>query len=487
MGLKFDGINNRFRPIYWMPFAIISFLVGDRAFWYFLVNTAVLCVTTVALVAFVRRAGMTHAQAWASGTLFVLSGPVIENFYTLSKGEWLQVMFIALSLLTISAYDESTSKRWQTGIVTGSAFLLLLAMGSKETSMVMLPIGMTWFGIAWIWSRSSQTDKFGWRRGYLLSSILASAAYLVLRFAFTSSVVETSGYTERFVISIGQLIASGVRWAGWLICDFSYLAGIYLICTVVLIRRQKIAYIQTMVDMSVWMAAWIVVYLPWNFMTEYYMLPFALGATIFVGSVLGDSSIWRVRSTQMIGSFSIALIVVTVINNCTSARIQLTVDSINDQLMNAVSSLPPQSTVLINIQSQNEYSDQIPLQLEARFGRDDLIVELFDPDGGLPGICQPGYCFIITPVVKNQPLMTVRMGVFEPTQDDWNDDLQIYLKNLSGWEKDQVLIDSFQMLTVDFPRLFCGLIETRAFCATPSPFLDTRQFQYGWIVFKLEN
>jgi hypothetical protein len=63
----------------------------------------------------------------------------------------------------------------------------------------------------------------------------------------------------------------------------------------------------------------------------------------------------------------------------------------------------------------------------------------------------------------------------------------MYLKNLPGWEKDQVMIDSFQMLSVDFPRLFCGFIETRAFCATSSPFLDTRQFQYGWTVYKLDN
>lgn len=482
----FDVNDSRFRPIYWLSFAAFYLSVGESVFWYFLLNTVVLCVTTVALMTFSRRSGLTPGQAWMSGILFVLSGSVIENFYTLSKGEWLQVMFIALSLIVITAYTAAPSKKRRTGIVSGSALLLLFAMGSKETSMIILPVALAWFAAAWGWSRLSQIDRIEWRGDYLLSSILACMVYLALRLAFTTSAVETSGYTERFVISIGQLIASGTRWAGWLMRDYLYLLTLFLILGIVLIRREKVPYLQVVVDMFVWMIVWVAVYLPWNFMTEYYMLPFAFGAAILAGSVLGDVAVWRDRLTRWVGGISVVLIIITLVNNYTSAGIQLTVDSMNDRLMNTITRLPYGSMVLINIQSHNEYTDQIQMQLDARFGREDMQFQLFNPNVALPPACQPGNCFVVTPVVENQPLLTVRMGVHEPTQKGWNDSLTAYLANHAGWKEFDSFLGSTRMLAVDLPRLFCAVIETRSFCATPSPLLDTRSFQYGWKIYEQE-
>ena len=482
----FDVNDSRFRPIYWLSFTALYLSVSESVFWYFLLNTAVLCITTAALMTFSRRSGLTPRQAWMSGILFVLSGSVVENFYTLSKGEWLQVMFTALSLLVITAYAASPSKKRRIGIVSGSALLLLFAMGSKETSVIILPVALTWFAAAWAWSRISRIDRIGWRGGYLLSSILACTVYLVLRLAFTTSAVETSGYTERFVISLGQLMASGIRWAGWLMRDYLYLATLFLILGIVLIRRGKIPYMQAIADTLAWMIVWVAVYLPWNFMTEYYMLPFAFGAAIFAGSVLGDVNIWRDRITRWMGGLSVGLIIITLINNYTSAGIQLTVDSMNDRLLTTISRLPSGSMVLINIQSQNEYTDQIQMQLDARFGREDLEFQLFDPNVVLPPACQPGSCFVVTPLVENQPLLTVRMGVYEPTQKGWNDSLTAYLAGHPVWTEFDSILGSMRMLAVDFPRLFCVVMETRSFCAMPSPLLDTRSFQYGWKIYELE-
>ena len=482
----FDVNDSRFRPIYWLSFAALYLSVGESVFWYFLLNTAVLCIATAALMTFSRRLGLTPRQAWMSGILFVLSGSVIENFYTLSKGEWLQVMFIALSLLVITAYATLPSKKRRIGIVSGSALLLLFAMGSKETSVIILPVALAWFTVAWVWSRISRTDRIGWRGGYLLSSIFACLVYLTLRLAFTTSAVETSGYTERFVISIGQLIASGIRWAGWLMRDYLYLVTLFLVLGIVIIRRRKTSYMQVIAETLVWMIVWVAVYLPWNFMTEYYMLPFAFGAAIFAGCVLGDVTIWRDRITRWMGGLSVGLIIITLINNYTSAGIQLTVDLINDRLLTTISRLPFGSLVLINIQSQNEYTDQIQMQLDARFWREDLEFHLFNPAVVLPPACQPRNCFIVTPVVENQPLLTVRMGVYEPTQKGWNDSLTAYLADHPVWTEFDSILGSMRMLAVDLPRLFCAVIETRSFCATPSPLLDTRSFHYGWIVYRLE-
>lgn len=484
---RFDSTDARFRPLYWLSFALPYFVVGEQPIWFFLMNAFVLCLTIIAMIAFLQKLSVKPWQTWLAGIFFVLSGAIIENFYTLSKGEWLQVMFIAMSLLAITGYSSTETIRRKAITVAGASLLLVFAMLSKETSVVILAVGSAWVVLDWFWAKHTTSYKQSWRAPYLVSSIISVGFYFVLRVFYTTSVVTTSGYTERYTFTLPQMITSAVRWAGWLVRDHTYLTIIIMLVIVLLVIRRGLSQLQLALDMVIWMVAWVAVYLPWNYMTEYYMLPFAFGAACFAGVVLGDPAVWRSLPIKMLAGLAVMLLIVSSVNNITTARIQLLVDSTNSQMLNDLAKLSPASIVYLNIQSANEYTDQIAMQLAKRYNRSDIVVQLFNSAMGIPKSCQISTCFIVTPQVDNQPLMTVRMGVFEPTQDGWNEDLQKYLKNLSGWEKDLVLIDSFQMLSVDFPRLFCGLIETRAFCATSSSFLDTRQFQYGWTVYKLDN
>jgi hypothetical protein len=486
-GFGFDSTESRFRPLYWVSFAFLYNVVGEQPIWFFLLNAIVLCLTIVALIAFLRGLGTNPWQAWLAGLFFALSGAIIENFYTLSKGEWLQVMFIIVSLLAIAGYPAALTQRRKILVVAGSSILLVCAMLSKETSVVMLPISAVWAILGWLWAKRAGSNAPGWRIPYLISSAIAAGVYFFLRFLFTTSAVSTSGYTERYTLTISQLVASMVRWAGWLARDYSYLAIILLLVVILLVLRRGFTQMPLVLDMLVWMGAWVVVYLPWNFMTEYYMLPFAFGAACFAGLVLGESIVWHTFLTKVLAGLAVLLLIISSMNNLTTARIQLAVDSVNSQMMGTLANLPPGSIVYLNIQSANEYTDQIEMQLNARFNRHDLTVELFNPETGIPESCPPGACFIVTPLVDNQPLMTVRMGVFEPTQDSWNIALQNYLGKHSKWVKAQDFNDAFKLLTVDFPRLFCAFIETRAFCATSAPLFDNRLFQYDWVVYRLET
>ena len=481
----FDTTDARFRPLYWLSFSFLYNVVGEQPVWFFLLNTLVLSLTVFALIAFLRKLGTPPLQAWLAGLLFVVSGAVIENFYTLSKGEWLQVFFIAISLFAITGYSPASAQRRRVLAVISVSLLLFLAMISKETSVVMLPVSVVWAILGWLWVKRSESTASAWRIPYLVASATAVGSYFLFRFGFISSAVSTSGYTERYLLTLAQLVSSGIRWAGWLVRDYSSLAIVMLLAIILLVSRRGFTQMQLALDMLVWMAVWIMVYLPWNFMTGYYMLPFAFGAAVFAGLVLGERSVWRSRLTQVLGGLAIILLMISVLNAFTSARIQLTIDSVNAQMMEELSSLPPQSMVLINIQSRNEYTDQIQMQLDARFGRDDLTIKLFDPEDGSSMACRPEHCFIVTPVVKNQPLMTVRMGVHEPTQANWAESLRAFMKVHSGWQELEAFQGSARMMMVDLPRLFCAVITTRSFCATPSPMIDERPFQFGWVIYKL--
>jgi hypothetical protein len=480
----FDTTDARFRPLYWLSFVFLYIFVGEQPVWFFLLNTLVLCLTVTALMVFLRRQGATSWQAWLAGLFFVFSGAVIENYYTLSKGEWLQVLFIAISLFTITGYSSASVQRRKVLVVIGVSLLLFLAMISKETSVVMLPVSVVWAILGWLWAKHTESNKIAWRIPYVVSSTIAVSVYFLSRFVFISSAVSPSGYTERYLFTLSQLISSGVRWAGWLVRDYAFLAIVMLLATILLVSRRGFTQIQLAVDMLVWMTAWIMVYLPWNFMTEYYMLPFAFGAAVFAGLVLGDASTWHSRLTQVLGGLALILLISTVINNVTSARIQLTIDYANARVMEELSRLPRNASVYINIQSPNEYTDQIKKQLDTRFNRSDLNVGLFNPSAGMPDSCLPDTCYIVSPSIQNQPLLTVRMGVFEPTQEGWNFTLSDFLGKHKDWVEETGYRRSLQKLIFDFPRLFCAFVDTKAFCATPTPLIDRQLFQYGWTIYK---
>ncbi len=96
-----EAVTGRYRPVYWLYYALIYRFAGERPFFFFLANAALLAVTIVGLIYLVRLAGGSRLHAWISGMFFAFSGPVVENYYTLSKSEALQVLFLVFSVISI--------------------------------------------------------------------------------------------------------------------------------------------------------------------------------------------------------------------------------------------------------------------------------------------------------------------------------------------------------------------------------------------------
>jgi hypothetical protein len=225
-------------------------------------------------------------------------------------------------------------------------------------------------------------------------------------------------------------------------------------------------------------------------MAEYYMLPFALGGSIFASALSGEIAPalskggWKQWMASIFIGLSGILMIGHLLNNLTNARIQLTVDSANAKMMNFLAQQTgPDSHILINIQYPNEYFSEMQTQLKVLYDRPDLDVLTFRPDMSLPADGKAIY--IVSPFVKNEPLLTVRMGVIENSQRDWNTNLRGFLQTQPN---SQVVYESnagFRLSNVDYPRIFCPLLKTRLFCATPAPLLDTRPFTYGWTIHRL--
>jgi hypothetical protein len=91
---------------------------------------------------------------------------------------------------------------------------------------------------------------------------------------------------------------------------------------------------------------------------------------------------------------------------------------------------------------------------------------------------------MITPVVNNQPILAVRMGVVEPTQKIWVSVLENYLAQ-EDWQQVSSSEYTFPLMIFDFSRVFCPLLKGQNFCERDAPLLDTRTFSYGWRIYSL--
>ena len=167
------------------------------------------------------------------------------------------------------------------------------------------------------------------------------------------------------------------------------------------------------------MAGWLAVYLPWPATFEYYLLPFAFGAAALGGTVVGDA--WASRSRQhsatrrrVAWSVLVAsglLWLVAIVNAVADARVQLTVDRSNADLVDFLAALPSRSRVVLNT-GVNEYLFELPMHLSQIKRRSDIVVEhvtRMPPNG--PSSAD---VFVVTAEMANKPGPTVRVALDEP-------------------------------------------------------------------------
>ena len=146
----------RFRPFYWLYFTLIYVLVGPNPFWFFIGHLILLLALLVEIRSLMKYLGAQDWQILLTSLLFIFSIPIIENYYTLSKGEVLQLVFILAGLICLQKLKETscTRKTWKYAIL---AFISILsAIWTKGTTYIMVPLAALWAagpGSVWLWRR----------------------------------------------------------------------------------------------------------------------------------------------------------------------------------------------------------------------------------------------------------------------------------------------------------------------------------------------
>ena len=482
------GDTGRFIPFYWLYYSFVYWLGWANPLIFYLSNTVALIVGAGTIVLFMRFRGASPLQASAAGILLVLSGPVLETFYTNSQEGAPQMALLGASFLLLAAYSAAKTGVQRLVIGLGMFLVFLGADCSMETSVAMCAVAIAWYASARL-RLNAADDKLiaPTIAAMTVTALFAAFAWYLLRAHFLHLPITGGTYTSGYKLEWHQILNTGSGWLSLLFRDFPYLLPLS-IPMLVLSLQKKQTQTRLIIDSLLWVSAWVAIYLPWQSALEYYMMPCAIGCAIFGGVAVGQ--IWTllctsrrlwVRATACLAAL---LLVLACVNNWTNARYQMTMDRSNMALIDYLATLPPNSKVLINIQDPNEYEYEIGVHLVELKGRSDITVDYFRLQTPTPEEASSVY-YAVTPIVENEPHPSVRYGLYGGGATQW----RRVLRDFIGARPEMVYRDENQMRIADFGlhRLLCPLVgpSRGLYCNVPRPFIDGRVLTYGWSVFRV--
>jgi hypothetical protein len=490
--LSWDVVAGRARPIYWTAFAFWYLLAGGHPFWYFLGNLFVFSATTFLLIRLVRVLGGSKLQAFLTGLVFALSTSLIENVYTLSKAENFQVLLMvsAIGLVVMATRSAKGTRVWL--FLGASTLLLLVASFTKESTLLLLPIALVWWAVALLGRLKHVTsapfvEKVS--RWTILCSLVSSLIfYLGRTILLSSSKILGVGQSSEFYFDRVNILSSIVRWGGWILRDYIWLLPMTLIVVIWCLAKRRWPKSGLWWLAGIWMAFWLGMYIPWHFAVEYYLLPFAAGTAVLAGVLLVEilgflkhpGLLWKWVG---IGTLSLTalLLLVTQANSFTDASIQLAQDAANSSVLEyLVDNAPLDSLVVVNIQLANEYIEQMQLMLANFYQRSDIQLVNYQGEDLTLLKSQSHTTYFLLAELTNQPKMTVRMGLDEPSLQVWNASVE---PALSSWNQVYQVSGNPHILTVDFPRLLCSVINRGNYCISGVGLVNYKQFHYQWSVY----
>ena len=480
--------SGRFQPGYQIYSAGLFLLLNNNAHAIYFLHGLVLAAIVGLTALLVRRWGGNSLQAFLSALLVTAAGAVVENFYTLSKSETLLAVFILAGLCIASTLPQQKTRLTKGLTYAGSVALFTAAALTKETFVIMPLIGLAWLIIPSVFRFAKPSINETNTRKAVFFALLAALA-IFLAASYSSLTVDVPGkYSSRFVLSIPRLLESLGQWRNWLMRDYFYLLPAFLLWVVLFSLNRSDSSLRLGLDALVFSAAWFLIYLPWEFIQEYYLLLFALGGVALTGLTLGKLPfVWRgLRKgwkivTGLLAAATIYFWLTTLPTQVNKAQLLLTVDRINaDMLTYLARELPLNSQVMVNMAPGSEYIAEIKLHLKNFYHRPDIDVQPFEYQ--LPANEKEIRYWLIAPQVTNKPIYSVRFGFLEIQQQRAN-----ALLNDFAPETDASFIGGYEQWQVKPFRPACWLLRTVGPCAPDEKWISSNPLDYRWTVFLFES
>ncbi len=491
LGMGHDLQAGRFRPLYWGYFSLIYSLAGPNPFWFYIGQTCLLVILVLEIWILLKKMGAKPWQRLTASLIFLLSVPIIENFYTLSKGEPLQLVFLLLALIGLAGLKQKSggARSWQLGI--GIFFSVLAAMLVKETTLTLLPIAALWAGLAAFRGKRKLPKEHSAALIFLGAALLGILAAFGLRALWGTPALAGGTYTERYDFSLASLLNRMARWATLYAFYYHFLVPLALLTLILILKKDRGHWpmsLQTL-NWSVWIAGWIAALIPWEFTEAYYLLPFSLGIAVLSG-LLAPGWLRLFKRTKANGwvqktlfGLAAALFLMTLPTITTHARTQLTIDRVNQNMLRSVQNItPPNGDVLIGMENPTEYVVNIERFLLDRYGRADIEYDYVSLET-LGVLHHYSRGILVLPFVQNLPDLILRTGVEEKFTLDWREVILYEMDDrLKELDRERA---GFQIFNINVPVVLCPLIGERGFCEAPDPIIDRREFRFGWEVLQI--
>ncbi len=399
----------------------------------FLINWLLLLGSTLGVFSFLRWRGGTHLQAFLAAVFFCFSAPAVESFYTLSKPEPAVVLWMMAGLIGIIFISQASNKYLRYLLYLCACVSFFLAFLTKETAIVLPGIVLAWL-LSARFLRQSNQDQMNLPATTRLAALVWTAGVisLALYLAISHKFALDGAYTSNYQVTARSISAQAGRWFAQIIRDYCYLLPLSLL--LLSKRIRLIANRRLLVDSLAWATAWIMIFLPWPTLKFYYMLPFAVGAAWFAGSLAGAgiqalSASERPAKLWASGCLACALVLspVTLVNMTTMGVTQITYDEINHEMIERLGEIGPNDTIYINTPVE-EYFIETQLHLKRLYQRPSDSVVAFSYQ--LPRGNQPVSYNGASPVVENIPIPGVRNSLEnEARVKQWNICLGAFLNN----------------------------------------------------------
>jgi len=358
---------------------------------------------------------------------------------------------------------------------------------TKETTVVLIPIALGWIAIEWSSGAKRDIDA-RFATTYAAVSVAAGAMFWMLRWHYSLPLAEGT-YTRAYALQIDTLGTALFRITAWIVRDFAFLPPL-LAAAVVIAWRTRLEWRRQILYACVWSAGWLIVYVPWPATFEYYLLPFAGGAAILAGGIAArlwdmarrDRSIAVRRVAWSTLAASGLLWLAGIGNAAADARVQLTVDRTNADLVDFLADLPTGSRIVLNTTDANEYLYEVPLHLaEIKKRRDFLIQHVGDR---APADGSTIQTFVITPTIADRPALTVRIAVNESGVRRDTTRLRAMLRE--GGELVYTTERHVWLVEFALHRLLCPVARypfaDATYCPRDRGMVSARTFSYGWAV-----
>lgn len=485
LGFTDSGLTGRFRPVYWQYYSGLYRLIGVSPTIFFILHAMIFAAIVVMVILLVRRLGGNRLQAFIAGLVAVTAGPVIENFFTLSKSEPLQTFLILAGLLVIQALAATKTKRGRVLIFCAATVMFVLASFTKETFIVMPAVGLAWLVMGWVLKRWPPTRVDLRLRVAVAAALVIAAVIFMVAAIPTMTMQQSDNYANRYDLDISRLVESLIGWQAWFTRDFLFFVPLAALFIIQLLLHKPGPAPMAALDALVFSAAWLIVFLPWEFTVEYYLLMAAMGVAVFSGVVLGGWVAqflalrpgWKVV-TGLLAAAACYLWLTTLPNLWNNARLQLTVDRINQQMVASLAEVvPANGTVMVNLPPGAEYPYQLDYHLAFFYNREDIQVKHFQYQTPQTGAELVDY-WLVAPEVVNKPVYSVRFGFLETAQKRANRLLADFVP-----QAEAAFAGSYDQWIVRPLQPACWVLHSAGPCQGDARWVTRLPLEYRWEIY----